>query len=154
MQLTSCQHSTGAVWADALFASALQRSDNPDAGQVRQATAATVRAYGAPGCAERVAQEFGDHPTTLAVGKCPGRAPGHVIGARLREGRFEGEWLFLLAFAGQRYVRKFGYQSGRPEMNRRPLTPSHVPGVAGRGSVSLSGHLTRLDSRLASLGVA
>ena len=35
-----------------------------------------------------------------------------------------------------------------------PLTPSHVPGVAGRGSVLLSGHLTRLDSRLASLGVA
>jgi len=35
-----------------------------------------------------------------------------------------------------------------------PLTSSHVPGVAGRGSVSLSGHWTRLDSRLASLGVA
>ena len=46
MQLTSYQHSTAAVWADALFASALQRSDNPDAGQVRQATAAAVRAYG------------------------------------------------------------------------------------------------------------
>jgi hypothetical protein len=35
-----------------------------------------------------------------------------------------------------------------------PLTPSHLPAVAGRGSVSLSGHLTSLDSRLAWLGVA
>ena len=67
MQLTSDQHSTGAVWADALFASALQRSDNPDAGQVRQATAAAVRAYGGPGCAERVAQEFGDHPENAVM---------------------------------------------------------------------------------------
>ena len=62
MQLTSNPCSTGVVWADALFVSALQRSDNPDAGQVRRATAAAVCAYGGQGCAERVAQEFGDHP--------------------------------------------------------------------------------------------
>jgi hypothetical protein len=54
--------SIGAVRADALFASALQRSDQPSPGQVRQAVAATVRAFGSRGCAERVAQEFGDHP--------------------------------------------------------------------------------------------
>jgi hypothetical protein len=54
--------STSAVWADALFVSMLQRSDGPSAGQVRQAVAAAVRAYGSRGCAERVAQEFGDHP--------------------------------------------------------------------------------------------
>jgi hypothetical protein len=27
-------------------------------------------------------------------GICPGRTPGRVIGVRLQEGRFEGEWLF------------------------------------------------------------
>ena len=52
------------VWADALFVSVLQRSARPDAGQVRQAVAAAVRAYGDQGCAQRVAQEFGDHPET------------------------------------------------------------------------------------------
>ena len=51
-----------AVWADALFMSMLQCSDAPSAGQVRQAVAAAMRAYGSRGCAERVAQEFGDHP--------------------------------------------------------------------------------------------
>jgi hypothetical protein len=51
-----------ALEADALFASAVQRCDEPDSGQVRQAIAAAVRAFGSLGCAERVAQEFGDHP--------------------------------------------------------------------------------------------
>jgi hypothetical protein len=54
--------STGAVWADALFASVMQRSDKPSRGQVLKAITAAVRAYGHRGCAERVAQEFGDHP--------------------------------------------------------------------------------------------
>jgi hypothetical protein len=53
--------------ADALFVSALQCSDEPDAGQVRQAIARATRAFGYPGCAERLAQEFGDHPDTAAV---------------------------------------------------------------------------------------
>jgi hypothetical protein len=57
----------GAVGADALFASALQRSDEPSARQVRQAVAAAVRAYGPQGCAERVAQEYGDHPEAAAA---------------------------------------------------------------------------------------
>ena len=48
--------------ADALFASAVQRCDEPDSGQVRQAIAAAIRAFGSLGCAELVAQEFGDHP--------------------------------------------------------------------------------------------
>jgi hypothetical protein len=56
------QSSIGAVWADALFASALQRYDRPSAGQVQQAVAAAVSVFGPRGCAERVAQEFGDHP--------------------------------------------------------------------------------------------
>src|SRR5262245_33627866 len=62
MQLTIYHPDTSAVWADALFASVLQRSDKPSAGQVRKAIAAAVRAYGGLGCVQRVAQEFGDHP--------------------------------------------------------------------------------------------
>jgi hypothetical protein len=62
MQLVMYRPSTSAVWADALFASMVQRSDGPSARQVRKAAAAAVRAYGTRGCAERVAQEFGDHP--------------------------------------------------------------------------------------------
>ena len=67
MQLLMYRPSTSAVWADALFASILQRSDGPSAGQVRQAVAAAVRAYGGRGCAERVAQEFGDHPESAVA---------------------------------------------------------------------------------------
>jgi hypothetical protein len=67
MQLLGYRRSTSAVWAGALFASALQRSDEPSAGQVRQAAAAALRAYGRRGCAERVAQEFGDHPETAVA---------------------------------------------------------------------------------------
>src|SRR5262245_28707431 len=51
----------------ALFASALQRCDAPSAGQLRAAAAAALRAYGGRGCAERVAQEFGDHPEAAAA---------------------------------------------------------------------------------------
>ena len=64
MQLTIYRRTTGAVWADALFVSAVQRSDELSRDQVRKAIAAAVRAYGDRGCAERVAQEFGDHPET------------------------------------------------------------------------------------------
>ena len=62
MQRTIYHRTTTAVWADALFVSAVQRSDEPGGEQVRRAIAAAVRAYGARGCAERGAQEFGDHP--------------------------------------------------------------------------------------------
>ena len=64
MQLTIYHASTSAVWAEALFVSVLQRSDRPSPGQVRKAAVAAVRAHGGPGCAELVAQEFGDHPET------------------------------------------------------------------------------------------
>jgi len=57
----------GAHQADAIFASGLQRSDEPTVGQVRQAVAAAMRAFGYSGCAERVAQEFGDHPETAVI---------------------------------------------------------------------------------------
>ena len=59
--------SIGACQADAIFASELQRCDEPSAGQVRQAVAAAIRAFGYSGCAERVAQEFGDHPETAVI---------------------------------------------------------------------------------------
>jgi hypothetical protein len=59
--------SISAARADALFVSALQRSEELNTGQVREAVAAAVRAFGTRGCAERVAQEFGDHPETAVA---------------------------------------------------------------------------------------
>jgi hypothetical protein len=53
--------------ADALFASALQRSDRPTRRQVQQATAAAIATYGSSGCAARVAQAFGEHPETATT---------------------------------------------------------------------------------------
>ena len=66
MRSVSCDPSIGAAWADALFASTLQRSDEPSAIQVKQAIAASTRAFGDLGCAARVAQEYGEHPETAA----------------------------------------------------------------------------------------
>jgi hypothetical protein len=56
--------SISAARADALFASPLQRSDEPSARQVRQAIATAIAAYGVRGCAARVAQDYGEHPET------------------------------------------------------------------------------------------
>lgn len=53
--------------ADALFASGLQRCDEPSADQVRQAAATALREFGQLGCAALVAQEFGDHPETAVI---------------------------------------------------------------------------------------
>ena len=50
--------------ADALFASSLQRSDEPTPAQVHQAVAAALAAFGLQGCAARVAQAYGEHPET------------------------------------------------------------------------------------------
>jgi hypothetical protein len=59
--------SVGALQADAIFESGLQRGDAPSAGQARQAAAAAIQAFGYTGCAERVAQDFGDHPETAVL---------------------------------------------------------------------------------------
>ena len=59
--------SISAVRADALFASALQRSDEPGAGQVWQAIAAAIGAFGDLGCAARVAQAYGERPETAVT---------------------------------------------------------------------------------------
>ena len=53
--------------ADALFASALQRSDEPTVAQVHGAIAAALAAFGIRGCAARVAQAYGDHPETAVL---------------------------------------------------------------------------------------
>jgi hypothetical protein len=47
---------------EALFASGLQRSDEPTAEAVAEAISRAVRELGTRGCAARMAQEFGDHP--------------------------------------------------------------------------------------------
>jgi len=67
--MRSAIHQLGirACGADALFVSVLQRSDQPSASQIRQAIAAAIHAFGYSGCAERVAQEFGDHPDTAVL---------------------------------------------------------------------------------------
>ena len=84
MRLAMCRSNASAVWADALFASMLQRSDGAGAGQVRKAIAAAMRAYGGRGCAERVAQEFGDHPETAVARMRWARAVvGEVLAASL-----------------------------------------------------------------------
>ena len=62
MRLAIYESYSRAVWADALFVSALQRCEQPSESQIRQAVAEAVRTFGPSGCAERVAQEFGDHP--------------------------------------------------------------------------------------------
>ena len=51
---------------EALFASGLQPSDAATADLVAQVIRHTVRRYGIRGCADRMAQEFGDHPEAAA----------------------------------------------------------------------------------------
>ena len=64
MRSTTHYLSISTARADALFVSTLQRSEEPSAVQVQQAIAAAVRAFGARGCAARVAQAYGEHPET------------------------------------------------------------------------------------------
>ena len=64
MSSVPCDLRVSSARADALFASALQRSDEPSAGRVRQAIAATIAARSGSGCAALVAQAFGEHPET------------------------------------------------------------------------------------------
>jgi hypothetical protein len=51
--------------AEALFSSALQRSDRPTAGQIVDAIATSLRTHGGSnGCAAALAAEYGEHPET------------------------------------------------------------------------------------------
>ena len=56
--------SISAARAGALFASPLQRSDEPSVRQVRRAIAMAIGVHGVRGCAARVAQAYGEHPET------------------------------------------------------------------------------------------
>ena len=67
---------------EALFISALQRSDAPTPEVVAETITRTVLQFGTRGCAGRMAQEFGDHPEAAAermrwvrqlVAQAPGR---------------------------------------------------------------------------------
>jgi hypothetical protein len=51
---------------EALFASALQPSDTPDAGMIAAAISSAVHRFGPRGCTELMAQEFGNHPDEAA----------------------------------------------------------------------------------------
>jgi hypothetical protein len=67
MRSATSHFSVETAQADALFASALQLSDGPNATQIGQAIAAAIRIFGARGCAARVAQAYGEHPETAVV---------------------------------------------------------------------------------------
>ena len=67
MQSATYHLSISTARADALFASALQCSDEPSPEQICQAIAAAIRAFSARGCAARVAQAYGEHPETAAL---------------------------------------------------------------------------------------
>lgn len=67
MRSTTYDLTISTARADALFASALQRSDEPSAAQVQLAVAAAIAALGIRGCAARVAQAYGEHPETAVL---------------------------------------------------------------------------------------
>jgi hypothetical protein len=52
------------VRCQALFVSPMQPSEHADSAQTRAAVRQAIRQYGSRGCAEQVAQEYGDHPDT------------------------------------------------------------------------------------------
>jgi hypothetical protein len=56
--------SISAARAGALFASPLQRCDEPSTTQIRQAIDTAIGVHGVQGCAARVAQAYGEHPET------------------------------------------------------------------------------------------
>ena len=82
--------SVRALQADALFVSALQRSDELNASQVRRAVMVTLTAYRGAGCAERAVQGFGDHPETAAVRMRWARATVTIL--EVTRSRGHGRW--------------------------------------------------------------
>ena len=78
--------SISAARADALFVSALQRSQEPSTSQVRQAIAAAIRKFGAQGCAALVAQEYGEHPEIAVARMRWARAAVSGLGQLKRDG--------------------------------------------------------------------
>ena len=73
--------STCSARAGALFASPLQRSDEPSPRQVRWAIATAIGVHGVRGCAARVAQAYGEHPeTALTPMRCALTAVASAFG--------------------------------------------------------------------------
>jgi hypothetical protein len=52
--------------AEALFASSVQSSEAPTSARVQAVIAETLARLGVGGCAARMAEEYGDHPTEAA----------------------------------------------------------------------------------------
>ena len=119
MRSASHHLSISSARADALFASTLQRSDTPDATQVKQAITAATRAFGDLGCAARVAQEYGEHPETAVI--------------RMRWARTAVAGAFGGSTPEPGYGAKFGWYSGScpapraPWESRRPQTRTMSP---------------------------
>jgi len=65
-QIAFTQMNVNGVCCHALFSSALQPSDAPTADMVATAIGRAIRQFGIGGCADRMAQEFGDHPDAAA----------------------------------------------------------------------------------------
>ena len=65
-QIALTQTTMNDARCQALFCSWLQPSDFPTADMVATAINRAVQQFGIPGCACRMAQEFGDHPDTAA----------------------------------------------------------------------------------------
>ena len=76
--------------SEALFASALQRSDAPTAACVAEAISEAVRRFGTRGCTGRMAQEFGDHPQAAAERMRWARQLAATTTARPQAGPFPG----------------------------------------------------------------
>jgi hypothetical protein len=92
------QFSGSGFGADALFVSALQCSEAPSASQIRLAIDATLRTFGYAGCAERVAQEFGDHPETAAARMRWARAAARTsFGEMVPEPRWTADFILSAA---------------------------------------------------------
>jgi hypothetical protein len=108
--------SISATRADALFASALQCSDEPSAVQVEQAIAAATLAFGDVGCAARVAQEFGEHPET---------AVARMRWARMVAGAIGG------SPSGRGYTPRHARPAGLRPVPMRPAQVRPVPVVPG-----------------------
>ncbi|MGX7679370.1 hypothetical protein ACSMXN_10780 [Jatrophihabitans sp. DSM 45814] len=65
-QPSTTRLSVNEAWYEAVFASALQPSDSPASDVVAEAIRCALRQFGVRGCADRMAQEFGDHPDAAA----------------------------------------------------------------------------------------
>ena len=66
------------------------------------------------------------------LGTCSGGAPWHARGAGLWKAIAQQVGSFVGSCVVEMYSKKLGYQSGRPDLNRRPLDPqsSALPNCA------------------------